>query len=61
MQTLRSLDYEEKEWLTAWKARRALGIALTAMMRDGEITRTRAIQIAHMVLHNNAAALYDIR
>jgi predicted TIM-barrel fold metal-dependent hydrolase len=54
-------DYEEKEWLMTWKARKALAIALTAMMRDEEITRARAIQIAHMVLHDNAAALYGIR
>jgi predicted TIM-barrel fold metal-dependent hydrolase len=54
-------DYEEKHWLTTWKARKALRIALTAMMRDGEITRSRAIQIAHMALHNNAAGLYGIR
>jgi hypothetical protein len=54
-------DYEEKEWLMTWKARQAIGIALTAMMKDGEITRARAIEIAHMVLHDNAAALYGIR
>jgi uncharacterized protein len=54
-------DYEEKEWLMTWKARKALGIALSAMMADGEITRNRAIEIAHMVLHDNAATLYGIR
>ena len=53
-------DYEEKNWLTTWKTRRALGIALTAMVRDGEITRARAIQISSMMLHDNAAALYNI-
>jgi hypothetical protein len=28
------------------------------MMNDGEITRARALEIAHMVLRGNAAALY---
>jgi hypothetical protein len=28
------------------------------MMQDGEITRPRAIELAHMVLHDNAAKLY---
>lgn len=54
-------DYEEKEWLMTWRARRAIGIALTAMIKDREITRARAIEIAQMVLHDNAAALYGIR
>ncbi len=54
-------DYEEKQWLMTWKARNALGIALTGMIRDAEITRARAIEVAHMVLHDNAAALYGIR
>jgi hypothetical protein len=30
------------------------------MLRDGEITYPRAVQIAHMVLHDNAAKLYGI-
>lgn len=54
-------DYEEKTWLTTDKARQALAIALTAMMRDGEITRARAVEIARMVLHDNAATLYQLK
>ena len=38
----------------------ALGIALTGMVRDGEIDRTRAKAIAVMVLRGNAAQLYGI-
>jgi len=30
------------------------------MQRDGEITSARAAQLAHMVLHDNAAALYHL-
>ena len=53
-------DWEEKQWLMTHKARRALAIALTAMMNNGEITRERALQIARMVLHDNAAKLYGL-
>jgi uncharacterized protein len=41
-------------------ARRALGIALTGMMRDGEIDRDRAETLARMVLRENALAIYDL-
>ena len=44
-----------------WNARNALGIALSTMMADGEINRDRDIEIAHMVLHDNAATLYGLR
>jgi uncharacterized protein len=51
-------DWEEIGWQTEETARRALGIALTGMMQDGEITRQRALEIAHMVLRENALKLY---
>ena len=54
-------DYEEKTWVSMDKARRALAIVLTDMMRDGEITRARAGEIAHLVLRDNAAALYHLK
>ncbi len=38
----------------------ALGIALTGMMRDGEIDRPRAAELARMVLRDNARALYKL-
>jgi hypothetical protein len=41
-------------------ARRALGMALTAMLRDGEISRDRARQLARMVLRENASRLYQL-
>jgi hypothetical protein len=50
----------ETGWVAARTARRALGIALTAMMNDGEISRDRAVQIARMVLRTNAATLYGL-
>ncbi len=54
-------DYEEKQWLLTDKSRQALAIALDAMVSDGEISRARAIEIARMVLHDNAAKLYGIK
>jgi predicted TIM-barrel fold metal-dependent hydrolase len=54
------LDWEEIAWQTTDNARRALGIALTGMMRDGEITHAQAVTFAHDVLRDNAAKLYHI-
>jgi len=44
--------------MAAHNGREALGRALTAMMRDGVVTRTRAVELARMVLRENARALY---
>jgi len=52
------IGWEEIGWQTTHSGREALAIALTGMMQDGEITRERALQLAHMVLHDNAAKLY---
>ncbi len=54
-------DYEEKQWLTTDKSRRALAIALTAMMQDGEVSRSQALDLARMVMRDNAIALYQIK
>lgn len=48
----------DQGWVAAHTARRALAIALTAMMRDGTVTRARAREIATMVLRGNALGLY---
>ncbi len=53
-------DWEEKEFLMTSKARRALAIALTAMLQNGEITRERALEIARQVLRENAMKLYGL-
>ena len=52
------INWEEIGWQTTHSAREALAIALTGMIQDGEITRQRALELAHMVLHDNAARLY---
>jgi predicted TIM-barrel fold metal-dependent hydrolase len=55
------INWEEIGWQTTQSARTALAIALTGMMQDGQITRSRALELAHMVLHDNAAKLYGWR
>lgn len=54
------IDWEEIGWQTTQSAREALTIALTGMIQDGEITRERALELARMVLHDNAAKLYGL-
>ncbi|HEY2026001.1 MAG TPA: hypothetical protein VGG78_03270 [Gemmatimonadaceae bacterium] len=52
--------WEQVAWVGSMTARRALAIALTGMMRDGEISRDRAQALARMVLHDNAVAVYGL-
>ncbi len=51
-------SWGEVAWLGASTARRALGMALTGMLRDGEIDVRRAEELARMVLRDNALAAY---
>ncbi len=53
-----AVDWEEIGWQTTHAAREALGIALTGMMNDGEVTRAQAATIAGEVLRGNAMRLY---
>jgi predicted TIM-barrel fold metal-dependent hydrolase len=53
-------DWEEIGWQTSETARQALGIALTDLLHDGEITVPRANEIARMVLRENALKLYHL-
>src|SRR5262245_29169195 len=55
------INWEEIGWQTTQSGREALAMALTGMMQDGEISRERALQLAHLVLHDNAAKLYGWR
>jgi hypothetical protein len=52
------LGWPEATWIASRNARQALGIALTGMLDDGEISRARAGELARMVLRGNAQALY---
>jgi predicted TIM-barrel fold metal-dependent hydrolase len=51
-------DWEEIGWQTTTSSRDALAIALTEMMNEGEVTRSRAMEIARMVMRGNALRLY---
>ena len=55
------MSWEEAGWVAATTGRQALGLALTEMLHDGEITRARAMEIAHMVLRDNARKLYNLK
>lgn len=52
------IGWEETGWIATESARQALALALTGMINDGEITRERAVELARMVLHDNAKKLY---
>jgi predicted TIM-barrel fold metal-dependent hydrolase len=54
------LSWEESAWMWNEASRTALATALTGMVRDGEITRERARELAHMVLRDNAVRLYHL-
>jgi predicted TIM-barrel fold metal-dependent hydrolase len=54
------LGWEESTWVASRAGREALGRALTGMLRDGEITRQRAEEVARMVLRENAKKLYGL-
>lgn len=53
--------WEETTYVASRNARRAVGIVLTEMMRDGVITQTRAKEIAERVLRKNALELYKLQ
>ena len=53
--------WEEAAWVGATTGRQAVGLALTEMMHDGEITRARAVELARMVLRDNARRLYGLK
>ncbi|MDQ2843727.1 MAG: amidohydrolase [Acidobacteriota bacterium] len=53
-----SIGWEEIAWIGSRTGRLALGLALTGMLGDGEITKARALQLAHMAMRENARALY---
>jgi len=55
------INWEELAWLSTNSARNALAIALTEMMNDGQISRSRALELAEMVLRTNAIRLYDFK
>ncbi len=53
-------SWEEKTWLTTRTSRNALALALSRMMEAGQITHSRAEELARMVLRENAMKLYGL-
>jgi hypothetical protein len=53
-----ALGAEESYWLGAESSRMALAAALAEMISENEITETRALELAHGYLHDNAVKLY---
>jgi hypothetical protein len=54
------MGWPEAAWIASHDARLALGIALTNMVADGEISSVRAVEIARLVLRGNAEKLYGL-
>jgi predicted TIM-barrel fold metal-dependent hydrolase len=52
--------WDEGAWVATTNARRALAMALTGMMADGEIDRPAAERLARMALRENAMKLYRL-
>jgi predicted TIM-barrel fold metal-dependent hydrolase len=55
------MGWPEATWIASRNAREALAISLTGMLRDHEINRERANEIARMVLRGNAETLYHLQ
>lgn len=56
-----SAGWEETTWIANRNGREALALALTGMVRDGEISRARANAIADEVMRGTASSLYAAR
>ena len=52
--------WELTAWIAGKNGRAALALALTGMMRNGEVSRARAEEIATMVMRANAGKLYKL-
>jgi uncharacterized protein len=55
------IDWPEIGYMISVTGRQALGLALTGMVQDHEITRERALELARMALRENAMKLYGLR
>jgi hypothetical protein len=54
------IGWQETAVVGSRAGRAALSIALTSMMREGEIQEDRALELARMVLRDNARKLYGL-
>ena len=55
-----SMGWEEAAWIANQNIRTSLGMALTGMMNDKQITPVQAEKLARRVLRENAEALYSL-
>jgi predicted TIM-barrel fold metal-dependent hydrolase len=55
------LGAEESYWLGVQSSRTTLAAALAEMISEGEISETRALELAHSYLHDPAVKLYEGR
>lgn len=55
------IDWEETGYSNSKTGREGLALALTEMVNDGEISRDRALEIAHMVMRGTAMKLYGLK
>lgn len=56
----KEIGWEEAGYIANKTGREALGIALSGMLADEEIPRARAVELARMVLRENARKLYGL-
>ena len=54
------MGWEIAAWIATKNGRAALALALTNMIRNGEVSRARAEEIATMVMRTNAGTLYRL-
>jgi hypothetical protein len=54
------MGWEVAAWIANKNARAALALALSDMIRNGEVSRARAEEIATMVMRTNAMTLYSL-
>ena len=55
-----SMGWEEAAWIANQNIRTSLGMALTGMMNDKQITPVQAEKLARRILRENAEALYSL-
>jgi len=56
----KEMGFAESAYIANAAGREGLGRALTQMMRDQEVSRDRAVELARMVLRDNARKLYHL-
>jgi predicted TIM-barrel fold metal-dependent hydrolase len=53
-----ALGAEESFWIATYTTRTALAAALAELVCEGALSEEKALELAHLYLHDNAAKLY---